>query len=528
MQKKIVIEADGARIDAIFDHLDSCHLPGAAVGIAIDGRPIYRKAFGVASAELPIGLSTSMKMRIGSITKHFASLAYLLLCEEGRAHIEDSIGKYLPEVHPASAGVTVRQLMGHVSGIRDASDVCWHFSGTGNSVTSSELLSLYQTIDDIESSPSTSWIYNNGGYQMLSTAIERITDKSLEDVLQDSIFRPVGMYDTALRRFDTDFVPNSATLHTPKPDKTFEKSYLGNALAGEGGMVSTVDDMLLWLRHMDTPAIGSPETWCALKRAQTLANGTSTGYGLGLASGRYRGIETIGHTGGVLAGTADMLKAESAALDVVILVNRGDVMAPSLTREILDTCFNAGRSEETHEHPFVTGVFRSGRTGRVIQLIIRDGQQIASIDGTDIPVRPDSDGVFHPASIYDTLKYSITLIRGSEGPKQILFKDFGNHDELNPVHSCDNANAQPIEGRYRSDSTGTEVTIHSTDKDASMKSVGRFGTVDYRLQCLTDGVWRSSSFGYAPWSGVLVFERDNQTFRYSNLRTRGLHFGRIR
>ena len=328
MKKRVAVKTDESRIDSIFAQLNSSHLPGAIVGIAIDGRPVYRKAFGVANSELPLGLSTSLKMRIGSTTKHFSCLAYLLLCEKGKAQIDDSIGKYLPEVHPTSRGITIRQLMGHVSGIRDASDICWHFSGTGKPVSSSELLSLYKSIDDINAAPGKSWIYNNGGYQLLSAALERITDQSLEDVLQELIFRPVGMYDTALRRFDTDFVPNSVTLHTPKPDKTFEKAYLGTALMGEGGMVSTVDDMLLWLRHMDSPEVGSPESWRLLRLPQTLTNGTSTGYGLGLMSGQFEGLETIGHAGTVLGGTADMLKVESAGLDVVVLVNRGDVRIP--------------------------------------------------------------------------------------------------------------------------------------------------------------------------------------------------------
>lgn len=526
LKKKTSVQIDESRVDAIFAQLNHCHLPGAAIGIAVDGRPVYRKAFGVANAELPVVLSPRMKIRIGSITKHFASLAYLLLCEKGRADLDDLIGKYLPEVNPASRSVTVRQLMSHMSGIRDVSDICWQFSGTGNRVTSSELLSLYRTIDDVNAAPGTRWIYNNGGYQMLSTAIERITDQSLEDVLQESIFRPVGMYDTALRRFDTDFVPNSATLHAQRSDKTFEKAHLGSALVGEGGVASTIDDMLLWLRHMDSPEIGSPNTWSALKCAQTLANGTSTGYGLGLASGLYRGLETISHSGSVLAGTSDMLKVGSAGLDVVVLTNRGDVMASSLSREVLDTCLEFNRSKEKVGHPGVTGMFRSETTGRIIQLVVREGQQIASIDGTDFPVSADSNGVLRLSPIF-TLKYTITLVGGSHAPSHILFEDFGNRDKLVAVHTSEGASAQFIEGRYRSDNTDTEVDIRPSEDGATMTSVGHFGSVKHRLNCLTDNVWRSSSAGSVPWAGVLAFDRDSQAFRFTNLRTQALYFRRV-
>ena len=332
------VELDEKKIDRIFAGLDSCRLPGAAVGIAIDGRPVYREGFGLANMELPVVLSPTTRMRIGSASKHFTSLAYLLLCEEGRAGIDDPIGKYLPELHPVAHPVTARQLMSHTSGLRDVHDICWQFGGLGRPVSSAELLSLYRDIGDANGPPGTEWNYNNGGYLMLSAAIEQITGQSLEDVLRERLFEPVGLHNTLLRRFDTDFVPNSATLHMTDAAGRFGKSYLGTALAGEGGIVSTVDDMLRWLAHMDTPAVGSPATWEAIKTSQRLHDRASTGYGLGLVVGNYRGVETLSHGGGVLGGNSQMLKVPAVGLDVVVLINRHDLEATSLTNEILDDC----------------------------------------------------------------------------------------------------------------------------------------------------------------------------------------------
>src|SRR5262249_19681191 len=122
------------KIDAIFAEIDQCRLPGAAVGIAIGGRPVYRKGFGLASMELPVVLTPTIRMRIHFTTKHFTCLAYLLSCEDGKAGIDDPIGKFLPELHPVSRGVTMRQLMGHTGGLRDAHDINWQFSGIGRPV----------------------------------------------------------------------------------------------------------------------------------------------------------------------------------------------------------------------------------------------------------------------------------------------------------------------------------------------------------------------------------------------------------
>src|SRR5207302_6970418 len=91
-----------------------------------------------------------------------------------------------------------------------------------------------------------------------------------------------------------------------------------------GAMVSTIDDMLRWLTHMGTPTVGSAQTWAAMKAPQRLVNGRSTGYGLGLFSSQYRGVEVISHPGSWTGANAQMLKVPTAGLDVVIMANRYD------------------------------------------------------------------------------------------------------------------------------------------------------------------------------------------------------------
>lgn len=544
--KALAIEFDERRIDAIFAELDQCHLPGAAVGIAIGGTPVYRKGFGLANMELPVVLSPTIRMRIASTTKHFTSLAYMLLCEDGRAGIDDRIGTYLPELHPVTHKVTARQLMGNVSGLRDAHDICWRFSGTGRPISSASLLSLYRDMDDVNADPGTSWIYNNGGFLILSVAIERITGKSLEDVFRERIFEPVGMHDTMLRRWDTDFMPNSATLHMMNPplDQVtlhmvnpagdFEKSYLGTASAGEGGVVSTVHDMLRWLAHIDAPVVGSTGTWETMKAPQTLANGTSTGYGLGLVIARYRGIETLYHPGGWMGGNAQMLKVPAAGLDVVIMVNRHDVLGVMLAKKILDACL-PGLDPVTapSSHPLASGIFRSPTTGRVIQLRTsptpwsKEAQQVASIDGTDTPVQPDYQGVLWPTGGLDFVKQSLTLIGDPAKPTSIRLSDFGNLDELVAVEPAKKINLRAVAGRYRSDATGTEATISETDDCSQLTMVGRFGSVVYELECLADGIWRAkSSRTVIPPSGLLSFDSDGGVVRFSSSQTRALPFRR--
>jgi D-aminopeptidase len=523
MSGTIAVELDEGRVDAIFAELDHCQLPGVAVGIGVRGTPVYRKGFGLANLELPVALSPSIRMRIGSVTKHFTAFAYLRLCEMGKARIDDRVGDYLPELHPVTHAVTMRQLMGNISGLRDVCDIRFQFSGVGGrAVPATELLAMYREIDDVNAAPGTTWIYNNGGWLILSAVIERITGQSLEDVFRDLIFTPVGMHDTLLRRWDTDFVANSAMTHTLKTGGglEFERTYYGLDFAGAGAVVSTIDDMLRWLAHMGAPRVGSAETWRVMRTPQRLANGTSTGYALGLLASEYRGVEVLHHAGGWTGGNAQMLKVPAAELDVIVIVNRNDVVSITLAERIIDACLpQLAPPRKPASRPLAAGTFRSRTTGRVLQLFGREGQQFACVDGQDMLVEPDDQGVLWASGIYALFRKSFAL--SGDG---VRFSDFGNVDELLPVEPVEGTGA--IAGRYRSETTHTDALIHEVPEGLRLHSFGRFGSAEFGLECLTKGVWRAHpTTAILPPGGVLSFDEDG-SFRFSNSMTHSLHFRR--
>lgn len=129
---KACVTVDAKALDALFAPHDSTHLPGAAVGVALDGVPVYRKAFGLASMEIPAALTPNMRIRIGSTTKHFCCLAFMLLVEEGKARVDDEVRKYVPELGACADGVTIKNLMQHTSGLRCSLDTAFMFAGFGS------------------------------------------------------------------------------------------------------------------------------------------------------------------------------------------------------------------------------------------------------------------------------------------------------------------------------------------------------------------------------------------------------------
>jgi len=231
-----------------------------------------------------------------------------------------------------------------------------------------------------------------------------------------------------------------------------------------------------------------------------------------------------------------MLKVPAAGLDVAIMANRHDVIPARLANRILDACLpDLDLVMEPASRAIATGVFRSLSTGRVIQLFRGDGssyltedaQQIVSIDGVDWPFENDDDGVLWPAEVVRFMKQSLTLLGDPERPSSILFSDFGNLDKLVALKQVQKADLGAIAGHYRSDTTHTEAIIRETDGRPRLKTVGRFGSMDFTLECLADGIWRAKPKWISPLGGILSFDSDGATFRFSSLRTYSLPFRRI-
>lgn len=531
-------------IDAIFKDVDQSLKPGAAVGISIRGIPVYRKGFGLASIDLPVVLTPSIRMRIGSVSKHFTAFAFMRLCDDGLASIDDTVGMYLAELSPVTHNVTMRQLMGNTSGLWEANDIACQFSGpiTGR-VTAEELLSFYRDESGVNAQPGTTYIYNNGGWLILGAVIEKITGETLAKVLRERVFEPTGMNDTWLHPWDDVFAPNRASAHLVSEAGGYERGEIcgGKDYAGAGGIDSTADDMLRWMAHMSHPHVGSAETWRLMKSPQTLPNGTSTDYGLGLEQKVYRGVVTLGHGGGGNGSNALMLKVPGAELDVIVMVNAGDLNAGAYARQILDGCLpNLEPVRTQPEKTPLKGLFRSSRTGRVAYLFTYErepsdsplhpepGAWICALDGHYVPVEWDRAGAIQSLPGIGIVKLKLSLVGDPAKPSSIQLSDFGNLDELTALELKSEASAAALVGRYRSGATQTDAVIAKTEDGLTLTTLGRFGCSKHRLDALADGIWRTTGLMHLtrPPRALLTTD-DSGDFYFSTTLTRNVRFQKV-
>jgi CubicO group peptidase (beta-lactamase class C family) len=389
-----------AQLDELFAPWNRSDAPGLAVGITLAGQAIYSRGFGMASLETGTALTPQTRLRIGSTTKHFAALLALLLAEEGALDLDRPIRTYLPELDGPGGDPTLRQLLGHRGGSRCYLDLGFIAHGMATPPPGRAL--AMQTRQRARNfAPGEAVMYNNGGYHLVSEAIERAGGAPFADQLEQRLFAPLGMSETLLLPSDHPIVPRIATLHVPAPDGGWRRGlFPSEEVLGEGGIVSNVDDMLRWTRHLrNRDRFGTPESWAQLTTPGELADGTAGIYALGLIVDHYRGRPVLHHAGGVIGGSSQMLTFPEDALDIVILANGAPGADPTaLAEKVADTVLADRLGERTREaraedHPALAGHWWSAGSGMVYSIIAHEGAlRMGMCAGPSLPLRPDFDG----------------------------------------------------------------------------------------------------------------------------------------
>ena len=326
------------QLDAVFAPWIRTDEPGLVVGVVKDGALIYRRGFGMASLEHGVANTPTTRMRVGSISKHFTCLLALLLAEEGKLDLDAPIRAYIPELAGPGGEPTLRQLMQHRGGSRCYLDL--GFIGHGLALAPDGFALKTQARQQGRNfAPGEAMIYNNGGYNMVSLAIERVGGAPFEDQLKTRLFDVVGMPDTASVPTDHDITPGVATFHLPRRGNRWRRGMVwSDELRGEGAIISTVDDMLRWMAHLRArDRFGSASTWTQLTERPRYANGKTGVYALGLLLGQYRSLDILHHSGGVAGGSAQMLLLPNDGLDVFIMANGARNASPVLlAQQVVD------------------------------------------------------------------------------------------------------------------------------------------------------------------------------------------------
>jgi CubicO group peptidase (beta-lactamase class C family) len=316
-------QADQQRVDKIFAAYDKADSPGCALGVIRDGNFIYRRGYGMGSLELGVPLSPESVFYMGSVSKQFTAAAIVLAAEQGFLSLDDDVRKYIPELPDYGHTITLRQMLHHTSGFRDF-ETLLYLSGRqiSDPYSKHEMIELIARQKGLNNVPGDEWIYSNTNYFLLAEVMARATKKSLAAFAAENIFQPLGMAHTRFYDDHTVVVPGRIPAYDPGSDGKFLVDWSTNfELIGAGGLMSTVDDTLLWDRNFYDNRLGNGEFLKEMQTRGVLNSGKKTDYALGLELSKYRGLQIVEHSGALFGYGTEILRFPEQRFTVVCLCN---------------------------------------------------------------------------------------------------------------------------------------------------------------------------------------------------------------
>lgn len=335
--------------------LTNWRIPGAAVCIVKDNRIVLMKGYGIKELGVPTKVDQNTLFMIGSNTKAFTATALATLQELHKLSLDDKVTKYIPEFKLdnklATEQVTIRDLLCHRLGIStfEGDFTYWTSSLTRNEVM--QKLSLVKAPYAFR----TKWGYTNAAFLTAGEIIPRVTGKTWEQYIKETIFAPLGMTNSLLLSADFPKSINKASAHTLVDGRLVAIPFpqLDN-LAPAGSISSSLQDMSKWVfALLDQGKVGARQVLSAAAIEATrqpqdiVASGIRpTGesyfelYGLGWFLQDYAGKRLVMHDGGVNGYVSSVTLVPSEHLGVIILTNSDqNSLYDALRWEILDAYF---------------------------------------------------------------------------------------------------------------------------------------------------------------------------------------------
>jgi CubicO group peptidase (beta-lactamase class C family) len=298
--------------------------PGCVIAVAYRGRLVHEQAFGP--------LTPRHRFRVASHSKSFTAAGIMKLVERRRLRLHDRAGKHVGGLHPALARATLAELLGHRAGVvRDGPDA-GQFVDRRAFLTADELRAQLQAPPIL--ARNRRFKYSNHGYALLGLVVEAVTGERYAEWIAREIVAVAGLRETTPDMPAAKNIP-FARGHTgklPAGRRMIPGDFDTHVIAPAGGFVATAADLVRFFAQLDPAArhsFLSPASRRAMTRGRWRDPHSSLEryYGLGVMSGRVRGLAWFGHSGGLqgyITRTAVMPREEVA---ISVLTNGIDGLA---------------------------------------------------------------------------------------------------------------------------------------------------------------------------------------------------------
>ncbi len=355
-----------ARVDGIFAAYDKPDSPGCALGVIRDGEFVYRKGYGAGSLELGVPLTSQSVFYMGSVSKQFVAASVVLAAEQGLLSLDDNVRRYLPEIPDYDYPVTLRHMLHHTSGFRDILELMALSGRDAMDVhPTPELIDLIARQKALNFRPGDEYLYSNTNYFLLAEIVKRVTKKPFSAFAAEHIFQPLGMTHTRFYDDRTVVVPGRVAAYAPRKTGGFAVDWSTNfEMVGGGGLMSSVDDLLLWDRNFYRNQLGKGTLLKELQTHGVLNNGKEIAYALGLELSSWRGLPVVEHNGALFGYRTEILRFPEQRFTVLCLCNLPTAITPTLARGVAEVYLAKDLHADTDAKPVTAAVSRASEPGR--------------------------------------------------------------------------------------------------------------------------------------------------------------------
>ena len=402
-----------AKVDALFQKMDSTASPGCALSVMKDGKIVYERGYGMADLDHNVSITPTTVFHVASMSKQFTAASILLLEQQGRLSLDDPARKYIPELPDFGKPITIRELMHHTSGLRDQWDLLdlsgWRYSL--DLITNKDVLYVVSHQKDLNFPPGSKFLYSNTGFTLLGEIVKRVSGLSLREFTTTNIFQPLGMKNTHFRDDHAEIVKNIAYGYAPDKD-TFKLSVTNFDTVGATSLITTVEDLALWDENFYSLRVGGPGLTRQMLERGKLNNGEQIDYASGLFIGTDRGLNTVDHGGADAGYRADMIRFPDHHFSAACLCNLATANPSDLTRKVAEIYLakemkpaEAAHADDSKPVELTAAQMqaRVGTYGNVkdeddfVRWVIKDGKlQVGNFGEDDTyPVKALSENQFH-------------------------------------------------------------------------------------------------------------------------------------
>ena len=316
-----------AKVDPLFATWTRPDSPGCGVGVSRNGAVIFERGYGLANLERRVPITSSTVFHLASITKSFTAMSVLLAAERGVLSLDDEVSKYVPDWSAREHKVTIRHLLTHTSGVRDAYVLQGWAPNNGN--TNDAFLKILARQRGLNFAPGAEYHYNNGGYLLLGAILARASGQSLGAFADAHIFKPLGMTGAYFNGDPVRAAPDHASGYSPQ-EKGWRLVPESSGYAGNAGMMSSARDLLLWANNFADVRVGTPTLLASMHTAAVLTGGQTTQSGMGFGIGTYRGSRALRTSGGDVGVATEVVIFPDQKAAIAVLCNMDSVVMGGL------------------------------------------------------------------------------------------------------------------------------------------------------------------------------------------------------